>query len=187
MCDVGAIGLGIQGAGLVSNLISSKKEQAAYSNYQAQSTQATLTNYIQQVKAINNRYAEEQEASALEKQQISIENMQAKATAQASAASGGVEGSTIENLFRGYDRATAINNYISARNLQVKGLQYTDELESMRYKAISAINIQQQYTGASTASTLLSGVGGLFTSYANYDYRRSQSAFYKQNTKGVTL
>lgn len=182
MCDVstiGGIGLGIQGISVLGNYLTSRKEQTSYSEYQALQTQATLSNYIQQVKSINNRYYEEAEATALQKQQIQLENMQAKATAQASAASAGIEGISIDNLFRGYDRDSAISDYVAARNLEMKGLQYNDEIDSLRIKAINAINLQESYTG-SPASTLIGGIGGMLSSYANYYNRNDQTNFYRQ-------
>lgn len=173
MCEVGAIGLGLQTAGTIGSFISDKQTASAYADYQALSAQSTVNNYIQQTKSINNRYAEEKESSALQTQQIYIQNLQAKATAQASAAGAGVQGSTIDTLFSGYDRATAVSNYVAAKNLQLKGLQYSDELEGLRTKAISAINMQQQYTSTG-ASTLLSGMGGLLTSFSNAQYKQEQ-------------
>lgn len=186
MCNVGAVGLGMQAAGAVGGYISSKKEATAYSKYQSLQTQAALTNYIQQSKSINNRYAEEQEASARESQEIAIQNLKAKATAQASAASSGVEGSSIEMLFRDYDRAAAVSNYTAARNLQMKGLQYTNELDGLRVQAINTINGLTQYSDTS-ASTLLGGIGGLLTSYSrdNKDNKASFS-FWDRGTKKRT-
>lgn len=186
MCNVGAIGLGLQGVSVVGNYITSKKEQTAYAEYQTLQTQATLTNYIQQVKSINNRYIEEEQASALQKQELRIQNMKAKATAQASAASSGIEGITIENLFRGYERDSAVSDYVAAKNLEMKGLQYNDEIEGMRAKAISSINLQQPYTG-NPASTLIGGLGGMLTSYANYQSRKTQDEYFRGKTsiKGV--
>lgn len=178
MCNIGAIGLGIQGAGVVGNYIAEKQAEVQYSKYQTLQTQATLHNYIQQTKAMNNRYAEEQEAAALQNQQVYIQNLQSKATAEASAASSGVEGSTIDTLFQGYDRATAVSNYVAARNLQIKGLQYSDELEGLKAQAISAINLQQPYTG-NPVSTLIGGLGGMLTSYSNMQYKQEQVKYYR--------
>ena len=182
MCEVGtaisAIGLGLQGASIIGSYISDKQTASAYSDYHALQTQSTLNNYIQQTKAINTRYSQEQEASGLEIQQIYLQNLQAKATAQASAASSGIEGTTIENLFRGYDRASAISNYVVARNLHMKGMQYNEELESLRASAISSINSQQPYYSTG-ASTLLSGFGGMMSSYANLEERKERLKFYR--------
>lgn len=171
MCDVGAIGLGLQGASIVGNFISDRQTAAAYDDYQALSTQSTISNYIQQTKAINNRYAEDKESSAYQQQQIFIQNLQAKATAEASAAGSGVTGSTIETLFNGYDRATAVSNYVAARNLHIKGLQYTDELEGLRAKALSSINLQQPYTSTGISS-IFGGVGGLLTNFSDVKYKQ---------------
>lgn len=182
MCTVGAIGLGIQGTGLIGNYIATNKEQTAYSKYQALQTQATLNNYIQQTKAINNRYVEEQQATTAQNQEIYIQNLQRKATAQASAASSGIEGISIENLFKGYDRATAVSNYTAAKNLQMKGYQYSDELDGLRVQAINAINTQTQYTGATSASTLIGGIGGLLTNYSNMQLKQDQITFYKRGS-----
>lgn len=173
MCDVGSIGLGLQGASLVGNFISDKQTADSYSDYQALSTQSTVSNYIQQTKAINNRYAEDKESSSYQQQQIYIQNLQAKSTAEASAAGSGITGSTIETLFKGYDRATAVSNYVAARNLHIKGLQYTDELEGLRAKAISAINLQQPYVSTG-ASTILGGFGGLLSNFSDASYKQEQ-------------
>lgn len=174
MCDpatAAVVGLGIQGAGVLNNYLSDKSASKAYTQYQQLSTQSSVDNFRQQNRQINNRYSQEQEAMALELQQMQLQNMQAKATAQASAASGGAYGNTIEGLFRGYDRAAALNNYVSEKNLRMKGLQYSDELDSLRAQAISAINLQQPYTSQG-ASILLGGLGNIMTSYAQNDYRQ---------------
>lgn len=183
MCNIGAIGLGLQGIGMIGNAYAQKQQTQAYSSYQQLQTQAALNNYIQQSKQLNLRYTQEQEADVEEREQIRIENMKTKATAQASAASSGVEGITIDNLFAGYERATAVSNYTHARNLQMLGLEYNNQLDAYRVQAINAINTQQQYTGASTASTLLSGVGGLFSSYASNKMKQEQLQYYKSYTQ----
>lgn len=185
MCNVGAIGLGIQGAGVIGNYMAARQEKSAYSRYYSLQSQATLDNYIQQQRAIKNRYIEEEQATTAHKQEIYIENLQAKATAQASAATSGIEGISIENLFRGYDRATALSNYTAAKNLQMKGLQYNDELDSLRVQAINSINLQTQYTGASPMSTLLGGLGGLLSTYSR-EYKGKNNWFSYTNRKTGT-
>lgn len=179
MCDLASVGLGIGAVGSIFNTISAGQQSKAYANYQSLQSQAALTNYIQQSKQLNLRYAQEQEASSEEKQQIQIENMKAKATAQASAASSGVEGLTIDNLFAGYDRATAVSNYTHAKNLDMLGLEYNNQLDTYRNQALSTIYSMQSYTGASAGSTLLSGIGGLLTTYSQNKYQQDQYTFYR--------
>lgn len=179
MCDISAIGLGIGAIGAISNTMAARQQAQSYATYQGLQSQAALNNYIQQSKQLNLRYAQEQEANAEEKQQIQIENMKAKATAQASAASSGIEGLSIDNLFAGYDRATAVSNYTHARNLEMLGLEYSNQLDSYRNQALSTIYSMQGYTGASAGSTLLSGIGGLMTAYSSNKMQQMQMNYYK--------
>lgn len=184
MCDISAIGLGIGAIGTLANTFAAKQQSSAYANYQTLQTQAALNNYIQQSKQINLRYTQEQEANAEERQQIQIENMKAKATAQASAATSGIEGLSIDNLFAGYDRATAVSDYTHARNLQMLGLEYNNQLDTYRNQALSSIYSMQPYTGASAGSTLLSGIGGLMTTCANNKQEQKRMDFYSAGSYG---
>lgn len=177
MCEVGAISLGLQGAGMVSGVLADNSAKSSYEDYQAATTAAALANFQQQSNSMNNRYAEEEQASAMQAQQISIANMKAKATAEASAAGSGITGSTIETLFNGYDRATAVSNFTAAKNLQMKKLSYNDNLEGLRAQAISTINTEQRYTSTG-ASKLLSGAGGILSGYGNYQTQQLQNKFY---------
>lgn len=165
MAYLSGIGLGLTAASTLGNYYASKQETANYEEYQKAQTQATLHNYIVNARSLNNRLAQEQEAANQKTQDTYIKNLQAKATAQASAAASGVEGSTIDNLFAGYDRANAITSYTAARNLHLKRLQYQDDLEGLRANAISSINMQQQYVDKS-ASVMWGGLGNLMSDYS---------------------
>ena len=182
MCNIGAIGLGISAGGLISNYMAANKEAKAYANYQSLQTQSALSNFIQQTQAMNTRYAQEQEAAANHTQEIYIENLQRRATAQASAASSGIAGLSLDSLFQGYDRATAVSNYTAARNLQMKGLQYSNELEGLRVQAINAINLQQQYTSTSSSS-LIGGIGGLLSDYSKTQRSNAQFNFWSKSNR----
>jgi hypothetical protein len=104
--------------------------------------------------------------------------MQAKATAQASAAGNGITGSTIENLFHDYDRAEAANEYVASRNLHLKGLQAEDEKEAAYIQAMNTINLQQQYTGGNMWASLLGGAGTAMSTYTSGQVTQSQLKFY---------
>lgn len=184
MCNIAAIGLGLQGLGILGNAFSANQQQKAYAQYQSLQTQAALNNYIQQSKQINLRYAQEQEADAEQRQQIQIDNMKSKATAQASAATSGIEGITIDNLFAGYDRATAVSNYTHAKNMSMLGLEYNNQLDAYRTQALSTIYSMQPYTGASAGTTLLSGIGGMMSGYADMKWKQD---FYAKKTSSTGL
>lgn len=169
---VAAAGLGLQALGAINSFTANKQAVSDNAQYRALQTQSTLSNYIQSLNAIQSRYAQEQEASVIQKQQMAIQNMRAKATAQASAAGAGVEGSTIDNLFQGYDRATAINNYIASKDLHYKSLQTYQEMLGFRASALSSIYNQTQYADTGVG-TVLSGVGGLLSGYADMKWKES--------------
>lgn len=181
MCNIGAVGLGISAGGILSSYISSNQQSKAYANYQKLQSQSAVDNFIQQSQSLHTRYAQEQEASASQKQEIYIQNLQRQATAQASAASSGVTGLSLDTLFQGYDRATAVSNYTAERNLQMKGLQYSNELDGLRVQAINAINLQQQYTSTSS-SNLIGGLGGLLSDYAKTQKSNAQFNFWSKNS-----
>ena len=157
----------LQLASSVMDGFSSEKQKKAYAEYQEKTRKAAMEQYRYQTRAINNRLTEETESVALQKEQIMIQNLKAQATAKASAASSGITGSTIDNLFNDYDRATAASNYIASRNLHLKGLQAEDEKEAAYIQAMNTINLQQQYTGGSMGLSLLSGVGSAMSTYAS--------------------
>ena len=159
------IGLGLQGTSAVLSAIAAGRAKTSYTIYQNNVRQAALNNYLYQTRAINNRYSEEQEASSINQQQVEIENMKAKATAETSAAGSGVAGTTIDNLFKDYDRASAMSNYVAQRNLQIKGYQYNDELDSARISALNSYNTLQDYTGGNGWDTLFSGIGNMLMNY----------------------
>ena len=169
---VAAAGLGLQALGAIGSIVSDRQAAADNAQYRALQTQSTLTNYIQQLNAVHTRISQEQSATALQKQQLAIQNMKARATAQASAASAGVSGSTLDNLFQGYDRATAVNNYIASKNLHFKELQSYQEMMGYRAAALSSIYNQTTYTSNGIGS-VLSGFGGLFSSYSDMKWKES--------------
>ena len=175
---IAAIPAVIQLASSVMDGISNSKQEKAYKKYQEKTRKAAMEQYRYQTRAINNRLAEEEEASDLQLEQTMIQNMQAKATAQASAAGNGITGSTIENLFHDYDRASAANEYVAARNLHLKGLQAVDEKEAAYIQAMNTINLQQQYTGGSMWASLLGGAGTAMSTYTSGQVTQSQLKFY---------
>lgn len=175
---VPAIQAGISLLSTSQSASAEKQQEQAYAEYQAKTRQAALENYRYQTRAIHNRYAEEQEASAYEAQQIYLQNMQAKATAQASAASSGISGSTIDNLFNDYDRAAAQGRFLAARNLQLKGYQMEDEIDAAWIQAQNTINLQQQYTGTGTSGVWLQGLGQGLSLFGNAYQENERFKFY---------
>lgn len=176
---VSAGGAALTLLGNIGNYVGERKTEKSYKTYQDRQRKAAEENYRQQVRSLHNRYNEEKEATANELQTNLIQNMQAKATAQASAASSGVSGSTIENMFKDYDRAHAVSTYTAKRNLRLKGLQTEDNIAAARIEALNVINNLQQYQGSSWGS-LFSLFGNAFNTYSSYQNQAAQTKWYKQ-------
>ena len=139
-----------------------------------------IRNFSQQANTNNARYAQEQEAMYQEAQQIYLQNLQSQATAQTSSTGAGVVGTTIDNLFRGYDRASAISNFLSERNLRNLGLQYDDNYEALRVNAINSIYGTQPYLGETSSSIMLKSLGGIMQTGASYLNKGGKNALSKQ-------
>lgn len=169
MCDPSAIGLGISAAGTVFSAIGSRSVEKAQAKASIAQTKYTLSNFANQVGLNNTKYAQEVEAANEAQQQIYLENLQRKSIAQTSAAGNGVIGASIDSLFQGYDRATALSNFMGERNIRNMGLQYDENYEALRANAVNSIYGLPQIKGQSAGSTLLSGVGGILSTTASSD------------------
>ena len=168
MCSTAGLGLMSSAVSMIGTGISSVQSANAYRSYVNNQTAATMSNYEYQTRALNNQYSQEVEQLAQEKQSTYVQNLQAKATAAASAASSGVEGSSIDSLLTGYDRATAVNNYMIDRQLRMKELQYSDKSDALRMSALSSIYGQTSYTNSAWGSTLSSASSLLSSGYEYY-------------------
>lgn len=172
MCNAGtglnmiqSLVLGLQGTGIVTNAIAANQEAKAYNKYTQAQITSTMENQRYQLRTLKNKYNQETEVINQERQNVYLQNLQSRATAVTSAADNGVEGSSLDSLFLGYERATAVNNYLSDRELRNKGMQLEDDADSLRASALSSINSLQISTNK-TASTLLSGLGTTVSKYS---------------------
>lgn len=148
-----------------------KQDKAFYLQQKAANETAIKKDYYNNVSQVLLRQQQEQEAAGVKSQQAYIKNIEAKATAKASALENGVSGNSIESLYRGYDRAIAQNDYYSARNLQMMGMQTEQSLASLKANMESAINTNQPFNPASitqtnTGANLLTAFNSLATGYS---------------------
>lgn len=176
---------GLMAASAIGNSLSAKKQEKAYKRYQQQQQAAAWENYRYQRRAIHNRYAEEVESAKYQQQELILQNLKSQATAKASAASMGITGSTIDNLFKDYDRATAASNYVASRNLYFKKLQSWDEMEAAYIQAKNVSANIQPYTGANWFAALLNGTGTAMSAWASADYQQKQLDAWDTNRVGV--
>lgn len=170
--NAGYAGAAMQAGSAIADFIGSIQQANAYERYQKEQINATLENNRYQLRALKNRYSEEVEALNQQQQQVYLQNLQARARAVTSAAGNGVEGGSLDALFLGYERATAVSKYMTDRELRLKGLQLQDNADALRVQASNAINSLAMNTD-SAASTLLSGIGTVLTSYSELKGKES--------------
>ena len=147
----------------VSGVASAREQEKDFTNYQSKQLNSTLADFANNINQTNTRYAQEIEAAQQQQQQVYLENLKQQATAQTSATGMGVAGSTLDNLFRDYDRATAISDYITEKNLRYQGLQYNQDFVGLRNRALSSVNQASYYTGAKSKTAMLMGLGGIIS------------------------
>lgn len=133
-------GIGSQVLSFTAQAKQAKKQQQFYDDYRKKYIKSVWEDYSNNVDLLELSQDQKEDAIGFENQQSALSNMQAKATAEASALESGVSGNSIDSLLRGYDRTMAINDFVSAENIRMMGLQTNQEIKALRAKAISAIN-----------------------------------------------
>lgn len=173
MCNLNNLSLGISGANMLRNTFEGYAQNKANYEYQKARNSLIIANYERQARDANNSYAEAQRVNSIKKQQNYLQNLQAKSTLLAGKASSGVNGTSLDNLYRGYDRATAVNNYLYAKDLYNKGLSNNDRLSTLRASAVNSLTDLSKYR-YSGASALLNGASDLFGGWGNYMIKRTK-------------
>lgn len=169
MCDINTVGLGIRTAGVVSDTVQRFQADRINMEYQNARNKAILSNFANQSRELHNAYAQDYTANAVKRQQDYIKNLQARSAVHAGMASKGLNGNSVNNLFNSYSRAAAVSNYMYARDLAQRGLQYNDRMTDYRNSALNAISVQTPYQ--SNAMSILSGsLGNLYNNFDRYVY-----------------
>lgn len=148
-----------------------KKQKDFAENYKNQVTKAAWEDFSNNANLATLKQDQQAESVNFDNQQSDLANRQAKATAEASALESGVSGNSIDSLLRGYDRATAINDYVSAKNIKYMGLQTKEEIKGLRARAINTINQAQidpnSIIEPDLGANLLAGLNGAINGAAS--------------------
>lgn len=165
-----------------------KKQEEYYNWYKKENEKAVKEDLRNNIALTNLQYQQEIEASSLESQQAWLENEQAQATAEASALENGLGGNSLASLMQGYERASAVNDYVAAKNLEMKGMQVKQNIKSLEAKAQSAINLGVPYSassmnGFSMTGSVLGGIGSALSIYSDAQWKAS---FNNKNNNATT-
>ena len=164
---IAAAQIGIQFAQMLTGASEARKNAKQYLKIVKEQSDFTVKNFKYQANANTTRYMQEAEAIKEQAQQVYLENLAAKSQAEASAASSGVAGNSIDSLFKGYDRAIALNNFMAERNIRNLGLQYDQNWEALRANAVNSIYNISPYTGTPSSSYIMQGISGIFNTAAS--------------------
>lgn len=163
---MGALALGLAtfavgAAQSVAGYAAQKSEAAAN---KANARQAWANNQTQ----LTLRSMQEEDALRQKQRQSLIEEAQVSAETQASAASAGVSGISLDNLLSDVSRRAATNRETERENTRMTLMQIKEERKGVNAKGQSQINSVPKPTGLS----LVAGVGGAAlsgaSSYAKY-------------------
>jgi len=166
--------VGGQALSFTASAKKARQQEEAYKKYKRENTKAVTEDLYNQIALAKLRYGQQEQAQAFQDQQLYLQILEAERTAENSASESGVSGNSIDSLLRGYERTSAINDFVSARNLKMQGYQLSQELKAMKAKAQSAINLGQPFdyssivkpqVGAYLLSGINSGIEGFSAGY----------------------
>lgn len=165
-----------------------KKQEEYYNWYKKENEKAVKEDLRNNIALTNLQYQQEIEASSLESQQAWLENEQAQATAEASALENGLGGNSLASLMQGYERANAVNDYVAAKNLEMKGMQVKQNIKSLEAKAQSAINLGVPFSASSMNGFSMSGsvLGGIGSALSIYSDAQWKASFNKNKNNATT-
>ena len=165
-----------------------KKQEEYYNWYKKENEKAVKEDLRNNIALTNLQYQQEIEASSLESQQAWLENEQAQATAEASALENGLGGNSLASLMQGYERASAVNDYVAAKNLEMKGMQVKQNIKSLEAKAQSAINLGVPFSASSMNGFSMSGsvLGGIGSALSIYSDAQWKASFNNKNNNATT-
>ena len=172
----------------IGSYSASKKQEDYYNWYKKENEKAVKEDLRNNIALTNLQYQQEIEASSLESQQAWLENEQAQATAEASALENGLGGNSLASLMQGYERANAVNDYVAAKNLEMKGMQVKQNIKSLEAKAQSAINLGVPYSASSMNNFSMSGsvLGGIGSALSIYSDAQWKASFNKNKNNATT-
>ena len=112
------------------------------------------------------RMSQEQDAFAQKTHQINVEGAEAKANAEVSAASGGVDGLSVDNIISGIDRDVRANQTAARTNYENTAVQLQSELDGTNTQIKNRINSVQVPTAPNPAAFALQGIGGALSAFS---------------------
>mgnify|MGYP003092492453 CR=1 FL=1 len=169
-----------------------QKQQEYYDWYQNENAKSINYELQNNIKQLQNRYFEEIEQASIENRKVAITNLQSQATAEVSALENGLDinNSSISALMNSYDREQALNDYYTAKSAKLKGYQLSQDIDSLKAKAQSAINLSIPYDSSkivqpSVGASMLGFLGNALTTVGNTYTSMNQDKYFSTRNSNI--
>ncbi|WP_296084172.1 hypothetical protein [uncultured Agrobacterium sp.] len=174
MCDpfsMMAASFAISAVSTVTEYIGAGQQADAQNRMVTQNQQAAQDNLRREYTAVQTRQIQEEDAAALQKQDIAREARAARATQMAAAGEAGVSGLSVEALLADVygKEATAKDRISQQTGFTTQNL--TAEMDGLKAKALDRINSIPRANGPSPFSAALKIGGAAFGAYDRYAYK----------------
>jgi membrane-associated HD superfamily phosphohydrolase len=170
---MGALALGIASFAVgavqtVASYASAQQQAKQQTQQQIQNANASVDDWRNQQNQITQRRLQEQDALGQKLTQQNLDEAQAKAEVQTSAAASGVSGISVDNLMSDVTRRASANRQTEETNTDYILQQLSQQSKSVNSQSLSRINSVPNATKPSPLS-LIAGIGSAgVNSYTNY-------------------
>lgn len=150
-------------ASAVGAIASAQKQNQAY----AQNAQSAKDAYFLKTKQANLRIRQEAEQASMQKQDADLRAMKAQSSANAAAASAGVQGADVERLINDFERSEGM--LTSRIDQRLEGMQAQNEMDKLAFQseAQNRINSMQPVSFAETLFKTVEPLAGFAIDYAD--------------------
>lgn len=165
---LGAAKLAIAAASTVATVATAVNAQKAGNERYEQNAQAANDAYILETHLKNKQLQEQGKAVAQRKEDNSIKRLKATGTALASAAAGGVEGASVDQVLQDFRRSEGVIEDRLDQSLEAQESQAAYELLGSQAKAQSRINSIPIPDSSAVYGAAVRGAGNLVGAFSDY-------------------
>lgn len=169
MCDVvSMIGMALSAVSTVTEMVGAQQQAEQHNAMVRQNQEAAQENLRREYTAMQTRQIQEEEAAAVQKQDVAKEARAARATAMVSAGESGVSGLSVDALLADiYGKEATAKDRIS-QNTGFTTQNLTAEMDGLKAKAQDRINSMPWANGPSPFAAALKIGGAGLNSYTNF-------------------
>lgn len=165
---LGASQLAISAASAVAGVAGAVGEYREGARRHEENAQSARDAYILETHLTNKRLLQERQASSQKKADNSIKRMQAEATGLVAAASGGVQGRSVEQVLDDFRRSEGVVSDRIDQSQEAREDQAVFDMQGSAAKARSRVNSVPMPSLSGVYTATVRGVGSLANGYSDY-------------------